>query len=347
MINMKKLMLYGGIKAEEYKEIAGNIKEENKKCLRMYSVLCSFVFLGLCAVSFVSKIGYVNRIIYLTAFVLTTLIHLALVVLKTDKIMLLEDLFIFILYGFGIGLSVNNPETPTLTFIILLVVVPIVFTDIPLRFISTILIAIIVYLIAAIPVMPMDVLGFNMYNICAFSFVSIALSSYLSRVKIERMLLMHRNKFLIECDQMTGLYNRASYDKDIQSVNPQEYFKLVSMDVNGLKRENDTYGHAAGDEMILSAAECLKKVIAPYGKCYRIGGDEFTAIIKTKTEHNFSKMLHDEAEKHICKTGTKLSISVGEADTGDSDSIPHIMHLADTRMYDEKKEYYRLSGDKR
>ena len=45
MINMKKLMLYGGIEAEEYKEIAGNIKEENKKCLRMYSVLCSIVFL--------------------------------------------------------------------------------------------------------------------------------------------------------------------------------------------------------------------------------------------------------------------------------------------------------------
>ena len=111
MINMKKLMLYGGIEAEEYKEIAGNIKEENQKCLRMYTVLCSFVFSGQCAISFISEIGYVNRIIYLTAFVLTTLIHLALVILKTDKIILLEDLFIFILYGFGIALSVNNPET--------------------------------------------------------------------------------------------------------------------------------------------------------------------------------------------------------------------------------------------
>ena len=67
MINMKKLMLYGGIEAESYKEIAGNIKEENKKCLRMYTALCSIVFLGLCAVTFFSKIGYVNRIIYLSA----------------------------------------------------------------------------------------------------------------------------------------------------------------------------------------------------------------------------------------------------------------------------------------
>ena len=88
---------------------------------------------------------------------------------------------------------------------------------------------------------------------------------------------------------MTGLYNRASYDKDIQSVNPQEYFKLVSMDVNGLKRENDTYGHAAGDEMIMSAADCLKKVIAPYGKCYRIGGDEFTAILKGTSKNHRQK----------------------------------------------------------
>ncbi|MGN0576041.1 MAG: GGDEF domain-containing protein, partial [Ruminococcus sp.] len=224
---------------------------------------------------------------------------------------------------------------------------PLVFTDIPIRIIGTMLFAIIVYLIVALPVMPDEFMAFNMYNIVSFSLVSMTLSSYLSRVKIERMLLMHRNKFLIECDQMTGLYNRASYDKDIQSVKPQEYFKLVSMDVNGLKRENDTYGHAAGDEMILSAAECLKKVIAPYGKCYRIGGDEFTAIIKKPTDQNFRKLLHDEAEKHICTTGTKLSISVGEADTRDSDSIRDIMNLADTRMYDEKKEYYRLSGDKR
>lgn len=100
MINMKKLMMYGGIEAESYKEIAGNIKEENRKCLRMYSVLCSFVFLGLCAVSFFSEIGYVNRVIYLIAFIMTTLIHMALM-LKSNRIVLLEYLFIFIMYGFG------------------------------------------------------------------------------------------------------------------------------------------------------------------------------------------------------------------------------------------------------
>ena len=73
----------------------------------------------------------------------------------------------------------------------------------------------------------------------------------------------------------------------------------------------------------------------------------FRGALKTQTEQNFPQLLHDEAESHICKTGTKLSISVGEADTGDSDSISDIMHLADTRMYDEKIEYYRVSGDKR
>lgn len=199
MINMKKLMLYGGIEAESYKEIVNNIKEENRKCLRMYTALCSFVFLGLCAVSFFSEIGYVNRVIYLIAFIMTTLIHMALT-LKSKRIVLLEYLFIFIMYGFGISLSVNNPDTPTITFIILLFVVPLVFTDIPIRIVSTMLLAIIVYLIVAIPVMPDEFMAFNMYNIVSFSFVSIVVSSYLSRVKIERMLLIHKNRYLIERD---------------------------------------------------------------------------------------------------------------------------------------------------
>lgn len=55
------------------------------------------------------------------------------------------------------------------------------------------------------------------------------------------------------------------------------------MDVNGLKPVNDTLGHAAGDELLQGAAECMEQCFGNYGKVYRMGGDEFAAIIFVNT----------------------------------------------------------------
>ena len=50
-------------------------------------------------------------------------------------------------------------------------------------------------------------------------------------------------------------------------------------DLNDLKKCNDTYGHDYGDQYIMMASEILKKLFALDGKCYRIGGDEFCALV--------------------------------------------------------------------
>lgn len=349
MHNIKELFFYGGIDAESYATIRGFVEEENKKSLRMYVALCSFLFLVLFVGSFFSSFSYINRAIYLFMFIITTVIHLILMKTKVNKITPLEDIFIFVMYGFGIFLSANNPSKPTISYIVLLVLVPLVFTDVPFRIISGMLFSILAYTVVAVFALPRDMLMFNFYNIIAYSFLSAIISTYLSKVKIERMLLLYRNKQLIEYDQMTGLFNRASYDKAVNHIKNTEkaYLKIVSMDINGLKRENDTYGHAAGDEMIIAAANCFQKVIRPYGKSYRIGGDEFAAVIEEKTEQDFSRLIYTEAENCICKSGTKLSISVGEADLTDSEDICELVHLADKRMYEEKRNYYKLTGDMR
>ncbi len=56
------------------------------------------------------------------------------------------------------------------------------------------------------------------------------------------------------------------------------------MDINGLKCINDSLGHAAGDELICAAADCMKECFQNYGNVYRIGGDEFVIIMTEKTE---------------------------------------------------------------
>lgn len=86
-------------------------------------------------------------------------------------------------------------------------------------------------------------------------------------------------------DTMTGLLNRRAYEKDINIIfnnNDLKDFIYISADVNGLKRANDSIGHAAGDELIIGASVCLSKCFDPYGHVYRIGGDEFIALIHAK-----------------------------------------------------------------
>ena len=56
------------------------------------------------------------------------------------------------------------------------------------------------------------------------------------------------------------------------------------MDLNGLKQANDSLGHAAGDELLRAAADQMKESFSPYGKVYRIGGDEFVVILTKKVQ---------------------------------------------------------------
>ena len=115
-------------------------------------------------------------------------------------------------------------------------------------------------------------------------------------------------------DEMTGLFNRRSYEDDMMlypDVPPEEDFIYACVDVNGLKVVNDEIGHAAGDELIKGAADCLKKTLGVYGKVYRTGGDEFVSMFFADVEHLkiVAKDLEDTVMDWSGKLVSALSIS--------------------------------------
>lgn len=80
-------------------------------------------------------------------------------------------------------------------------------------------------------------------------------------------------------DELTGLYNRAYYADFIHKNDvrrPDCY--LIMMDVNNLKKCNDTWGHDKGDELLINASRLIKEAF-PRGKCLRLGGDEFCVLL--------------------------------------------------------------------
>ena len=85
---------------------------------------------------------------------------------------------------------------------------------------------------------------------------------------------------LAEHDMPTGLRNRNAYDEWVSENARDRETAIVTFDLNDLKRCNDTFGHAAGDKYIQDAAKLISEVFEPAGVCYRIGGDEFCAVIR-------------------------------------------------------------------
>lgn len=147
-------------------------------------------------------------------------------------------------------------------------------------------------------------------------------------------------------DAMTGIGNRAAFDRDagiLHAKRDTNIFAVAVFDVNNLKYTNDTYGHAAGDRLIKDTADSVKDAFSAIGKCYRIGGDEFAVIMEHVSEESIEKAFCSFKE-NIRRYGEGnpegLDAAGGWAqgeNTG-TDFIYRLFHQADAKMYESKEK---------
>lgn len=157
-------------------------------------------------------------------------------------------------------------------------------------------------------------------------------------------------------DKLTGLRNAAAYiskanELDAQSkIVPDLAYGVVIFDANFLKKINDKYGHEAGNTMIRHAAKVICKVFA-HSPVYRIGGDEFAAVLQGPDYDNREELLRlfDEktAEEHFKAAEDTLTISVARGlGIYESDmDFATVAHKADVAMYEHKYEIKSKLGE--
>ncbi len=152
-------------------------------------------------------------------------------------------------------------------------------------------------------------------------------------------------------DELTGAYNRRAYEEDIIEYGKtalSDDFVYASIDVNGLKVVNDDIGHAAGDELIKGAADCMLQAIGSYGKVYRTGGDEFVCIFFAGKEllENIKNDLGDIVGKWSGELISNLSLSVGFVTKREfrEETVLDMAKIADQRMYQAKSAHYAKKG---
>lgn len=194
-------------------------------------------------------------------------------------------------------------------------------------------------------------------NIVAILIVGIylTLASCLLVLMLSRVLKEKYEKekymYTSNTDELTKCFNRRAYDSDMQKLDLNTKWAYISLDLNGLKKANDTLGHSAGDELICAAANCMKFAFASYGKIYRIGGDEFVVWIQESVSNidSILQVFDATISDWHGKYSNSISISYGVVKSSEQsfDSVHEISKLADERMYKSKSEYYNISDNDR
>ena len=134
-------------------------------------------------------------------------------------------------------------------------------------------------------------------------------------------------------DTLTGFLSRRCFHLEINHLLKNSMI-LLSMDLNNLKKINDTNGHAAGDKALITVSETMRKNFARYAKLYRTGGDEFMAVFK-KTKLENVKKLVEKFQEDIAKTDYGVACGIAEYKPGDD--IDKVFALCDVRMYSDKE----------
>ena len=140
-------------------------------------------------------------------------------------------------------------------------------------------------------------------------------------------------------DANTQLQNRRAYDSFLTKNSNVSFQNIacIFVDANGLHDLNNTKGHLAGDMLLASIANAMKTQFS-YDSLYRIGGDEFVAIC-LNADLALCTEKANVIRQLVIESGYSVSIGVAflESTTGFID----LVKLADAKMLEDKREYYR------
>lgn len=142
-------------------------------------------------------------------------------------------------------------------------------------------------------------------------------------------------------DQLTGVKNRNALEHlQDQLFGNGHSIGIIVADVNGLKRENDNKGHAAGDRLIIATAQALANRFGQ-DQVFRTGGDEFLVVVQDYARDEVESGLA-EVKEHLLATG--VSVSMGQVYHESFDgNLDALVRLADARMYEDKAHYYETN----
>lgn len=165
-------------------------------------------------------------------------------------------------------------------------------------------------------------------------------------------LLIHVNQSLEETaakDTLTGLLNRRSFesvmDEALSEARRRKDLKLylLLIDLDHFKKINDTYGHSAGDDVLVGIAKVLNKMSRSSDSVFRWGGEEFLLVLKAKEDADaktVAERIHKGVQSEVFALGEaelQMTVSIGFHAYDVNLSVSQNVNMADSYMYQAKR----------
>lgn len=355
--SFKEQLIYGGVTKEEYDNIRPLIAEENHRIWRLVSIILEILYIGLFIFvlvehnhqEWIAPFGILAGTMILSVLAFT-------VILKPGSKALLPFIYFSVIIMHGVfiytGIFVDEAR-PTVILPALVVGLSFLTLDRPIRYLITLLVTLLTFIVldvtVKLPNTNYTVIVTDILCTSIFTFAAMFSSMFVGNIRTKDLMMRRNAEQERDTDALTNVANKMAYDKRVQIVSTKMKeggyrFAIAIFDVNGLKMTNDTYGHDQGDKLLVRCCNLIKDSFTN-STIYRIGGDEFAAIIDGVDYANRERILrelynkieesHNKASSLLDDTSIALGVAVYNPKQ-DRDYIS-VFSRADAQMYDNKR----------
>ncbi|HYB28019.1 MAG TPA: diguanylate cyclase [Solirubrobacteraceae bacterium] len=187
--------------------------------------------------------------------------------------------------------------------------------------------------------------SFDRIGVTAIALATASLSVVMARLVLtwrDNARLLRASRVEAMVDSLTGLGNRRALIADLEhrlsTADAARPFTLVLFDLDGFKQYNDNFGHPAGDTLLRRLGRNLESQLGANGKAYRVGGDEFCALVDAPPGVSEPDVEPVAAALFESGDGFMIGCSYGSALLpGEAQDVSSALRIADQRMYAQKR----------
>ena len=345
---LKNYLCYCGIEKEDYKPLKRDMYISNFKIWRFLHCLMTAVFGFLFINSLFSELLVINRLFYMISFIYSIFITTLFFIIRKDSFIaqLLIYLSISVLLLIGALITQNQPNYPSTTFMVMLIITPMFMIDKPFFMGIVIAIASIVFGVWMYYVKPYEIWQADLVNVIIFEVVGFLIHIVSNSIRIKEFVLTRTIRIQKDTDELTGLKNKAALTKDINDFlldKSRNQGIMFLLDIDHFKSINDTYGHDVGDNVIRQFGEFLGDYFRNDEIVGRFGGDEFIFFIKDTNSADIANKIANDIVSGAAERVTlpdkekKISASIGIAlYRGIEENYSEIFKKADMALYEIK-----------
>ena len=334
---IREILLFSEYPRSDLKAVQQQIMEDNRKFCIIWAAVNILFWIYCLIMTIINPVYHVCRTVYVCAFTACTICFFLSVYAVPKKPGLIRAIAIILdetLLLAGIFIARHLAPQTILVFASVLIV-PVVFITETFSTILLLAVNVIVFALVGSRTMEPDTYRWVLTNLCIVSVVGIMIGHFVNRARFERYMFAESKAKLAEMEAWHASRPAGCC--------------VVMADINGLKETNDTFGHQAGDELIIGAAKCLRRSFAGTDRIYRTGGDEFVVIITDKgydADEALARLKRYSADwKGELIHG--VSISAGAASAKENGDINALLKEADQKMYEAKTAYYEKAENNR